>query len=148
MNADVRCITVRCRVEPCVKAQTKQRARSIEMRVQIGWRQANGTTARAKRMIRSSLDAQQYLRRLLEWRKRTLVVQHGKLQHFAPADSVHVYFRCDGDDTVMVALNHNAEAVPLALDRFGDFIGAKSRGHDVMTGAGVTFDKPLSLAAK
>ncbi|MEO8365051.1 MAG: glycoside hydrolase family 13 protein [Pseudoxanthomonas sp.] len=93
-------------------------------------------------------DAQQYLRRLLQWRKRTPVARHGKLKHFAPVDGVYVYFRYDGSDVVMMALNRNAEAVPLALDRFGDFINAKSRGHDVMTGAQVTFDKPLVLAGK
>jgi hypothetical protein len=48
----------------------------------------------------------------------------------------------------MVALNRNAEATPLALARFGGFIGAKSRGHDAITRAEVAFDKPLSLAAK
>lgn len=50
--------------------------------------------------------------------------------------------------TVMMALNRNAEATPLALARFGGFIGAKSRGHDAITRAEVAFDKPLSLAAK
>lgn len=93
-------------------------------------------------------DAQEYVRRLLEWRKRTAVVQHGKLRHFAPADGVYVYFRYDANDTVMVALNRNAGAVTLAPDRYGDFIDEKSRGHDVITGAGVAFDKPLRLAAK
>lgn len=93
-------------------------------------------------------DAQDYLRRLLQWRKRTPVVQHGKLQHFAPVDGVYAYFRYDDTGAVMVVLNRNAEAVPLAFDRFGDFIGGKSRGHDVMTGAAVAFDKPLLLAGK
>lgn len=93
-------------------------------------------------------DAQDYLRRLLQWRKRSPVVQHGKLRHFAPVDGVYVYFRYDDTGTVMVALNRNAKAVPLAFDRFGDFIAAKSRGHDAMTGAAVAFDQPLSLAGK
>jgi glycosidase len=93
-------------------------------------------------------DAQDYLRRLLQWRKRTPVVQHGKLRHFAPVDGVYVYFRYDDSGVVMVALNRNAEAVPLAFDRFGDFINAKSRGHDAMTNAEVMFNKPLLLAGK
>lgn len=93
-------------------------------------------------------DAQEYLRRLLQWRKRTPVVQYGKLQHFAPADGVYVYFRHDGKDTVMVALNKNAEATPLALDRFGDFLGADRRGRDVMTGTEFALDRPLTLAGK
>jgi glycosidase len=96
----------------------------------------------------AELDAQDCLRRLLQWRKRTPVVQHGKLQHFVPADGVYVYFRYDDNGAVMVALNRNAEAASLALDRFGDFIDAGSRGRDAMTGAAVAFDKPLSLAAK
>ncbi|KAF1714667.1 alpha-amlyase [Pseudoxanthomonas yeongjuensis] len=93
-------------------------------------------------------DAQDYLRRLLQWRKRAPVVRHGKLRHFAPVDGVYVYFRYDDSGAVMVALNRNAETVPLALDRFGDFIDAKSRGHDVMTGLGVAFDRPLQLGGK
>ncbi len=93
-------------------------------------------------------DAQDYLRRLLDWRKRTRVVQHGKLQHFAPADGVYVYFRYDGKDTVMVALNRNVDATPLALDRFREFIAADRRGRDVMAGTELALDKPLLLAGK
>ncbi len=93
-------------------------------------------------------DTQDYLRRLLHWRKETPVVQHGRLQHFAPVDGVYVYFRYDDDDTVMVALNRNDKATPLALDRFSKFIGATSKGRDAMTGATVPLDRPLTLASK
>ena len=60
--------------------------------------------------------------RCVGWRKRSPAVQHGKLQHFAPADGVYVYFRYDGQDTVMVALNKNPGTVSLALDRFADLV--------------------------
>ena len=90
--------------------------------------------------------AQDYLRRLLEWRKRTPVVQYGKLQHFVPQNGVYVYFRYDGDKAVMVALNRNAKATPLALDRFGAFIGADGKGRDALSGAAVALDRPLILA--
>jgi len=90
-------------------------------------------------------DAQDYVRALFNWRKRTPVVQHGKLQHFAPENGVYVYFRHDGKDTVMVALNRNPEATPLALDRFGDFIGKDSRARDALTGKAVTLGTALSL---
>ena len=73
-------------------------------------------------------------------------MQHGKLQHFAPKDGVYVYFRYDGDDTVMVALNRNADAKPLALDRFGTFIKAGSKGRDAMSGKQGCVGPPLTLA--
>ncbi|MDR6843234.1 glycoside hydrolase family 13 protein [Pseudoxanthomonas sacheonensis] len=91
-------------------------------------------------------DAQDYLRRLLDWRRNTPVVQHGKLQHFAPVDGVYVYFRYDGQDTVMVALNRNAKPAPLALERFGRFIKAGSKGRDAMSGKAVALGTTLELA--
>lgn len=91
-------------------------------------------------------EAQDYLRRLLRWRRESPVVQHGKLQHFAPADGVYVYFRYDGDHTVMVALNRNAEPTPLALERFGRFIKAGSKGFDAISGKTVVLGTALQLA--
>jgi glycosidase len=91
-------------------------------------------------------DAQDYLRRLLRWRRNTPVMQRGKLQHFAPADGVYVYFRYDGNDTVMVALNRNAEPATLALERFGRFIKAGSNGRDAMSGKTVALGTTLELA--
>ncbi len=91
-------------------------------------------------------DAQDYLRRLLRWRRNTPVVQHGELQHFAPADGVYVYFRYDNDNTVMVALNRNAGPTPLALERFGRFIKTDSRGRDAMSGKTIALGTTLQLA--
>lgn len=91
-------------------------------------------------------DAQDYLRRLLDWRRNTPVVQHGKLQHFAPVDGVYVYFRYDGQDTVMVALNRNAKPTPLALERFGRFIKTGSKGRDALSGKAVALGATLELA--
>jgi neopullulanase len=93
-------------------------------------------------------EAQHYLRTLFNWRKRAAVMHHGKLQHFAPADGVYVYFRYDGKDTVMVALNKNPATTALALDRFGDFIRAGSRGRDALSGKAVTLGASLSLPGK
>ena len=72
-------------------------------------------------------------------------MQYGKLQHFAPADGVYVYFRYDENDTVMVALNRNAEAVPLALDlavrdgriKRGDLVVLEAMGGGFTWGAAV-----------
>jgi glycosidase len=91
-------------------------------------------------------DAQDYLRRLLRWRRNTPTVQHGKLQHFAPIDGVYVYFRYDDQGTVMVALNRNAGPTPLALERFGRFIKAGSKGRDAISGKTVVLGATLELA--
>ena len=98
-------------------------------------------------------DAQQFVRALFNWRKRTPVLHGGKLQHFAPLDGVYVYFRYDAapgkrGNTVMVALNKNAEATPLKLGRFADFIGKDSRAREALGGKPVALDDALSLPGR
>jgi hypothetical protein len=95
-------------------------------------------------------DAQDFVRALFNWRKRTPVLHGGKLQHFAPRDGVYVYFRYDATpgknrDIVMVALNKNAKPTALKLDRFADFIGRGSRARDALTGKTVGLGETLSL---
>ncbi|MFT4256490.1 MAG: glycoside hydrolase family 13 protein [Pseudoxanthomonas sp.] len=94
-------------------------------------------------------DAQDYVRRLFQWRKRTPVLHDGKLTHFAPRDGVYAYFRHDGKHrTVFVALNKNAEATTLALDRFADFIRPGARGRDALTGKSVRLGESLRIGGK
>ena len=91
-------------------------------------------------------EAQDYTRALFDWRKRTSLLHTGKLTHFAPHDGVYVYFRHEGDKAVMVALNKNAGAMSLPLDRFDGFL----RGHgarDALTGKPVALGAALQLPA-
>jgi len=93
-------------------------------------------------------DAQSFVRRLFNWRKDTPLVHAGKLRHYAPVDGVYVYFRFDGDDTVMVALNRNDEDTALRLDRFADSLGRARAGTDALTGRRVALGDTLLLPAK
>jgi len=91
-------------------------------------------------------EAQDYTRALFDWRKRTPLLHTGKLTHFAPLDGVYVYFRHEGAKAMMVALNRNAGATSLPLDRFDAFL----RGHgarDALTGKPVALGDSLRLPA-
>ncbi|WP_330947327.1 glycoside hydrolase family 13 protein [Thermomonas sp. LB-4] len=98
-------------------------------------------------------DAQDYIRRLFQWRKRTPLLHAGKLMHFAPAgDGTYVYFRYDdapgaGGKAVMVALNKGADAKPLALGRFGAFLRGRT-ARDALSGKPVALGAALVLPAK
>jgi hypothetical protein len=90
-------------------------------------------------------DAQDWIRALFQWRKRTPVLHEGKLLHYAPQDGVYVYFRYDDRDTVMVALNRNARTSPLALARFARFLPAGARARDALSGKPVALGSRLDL---
>lgn len=93
-------------------------------------------------------EAQDFVRTLFQWRKRTPVMHGGALTHYAPEDGVYVYFRHDGKDLVMVALNRNASTVTLPLQRFAGMIGGRRGGTDVLRGQPVTLGETLALPPK
>ena len=98
-------------------------------------------------------DAQDFIRTLYQWRKRTPLLHDGKLMHFAPAnDDTYVYFRYAGTPqapgkSVMVALNKGKDAKPLALDRFAAFLRGRA-ARDALTGKPAALGASLTLPGK
>jgi neopullulanase len=80
------------------------------------------------------LEASQYLRTLMNWRKDSEVIHQGKLKQFIPQDGIYVYFRYDAKDAVMVAVNKNKESKMLNLTRFREVLKDYRGGKDIATG--------------
>ncbi len=113
-----------------------------------GWSGDAANAFTGKGLSIAQLDAQAYIRKLFEWRKRTPVVQYGRLTHFAPEGSTYVYFRHDGKHVVMVALNKGDAAKNISLDRFNDFVKQGERAHDVLNDRDIQLGASLTLPAK
>jgi glycosidase len=92
-------------------------------------------------LSRRQLKAQDYLRRLLRWRKTSSAVTSGRLLHYIPFDGYYVYFRYDERQTVMVVLNKNQIASNLDLTRFGRMLRGAKTGRNVLT------DQPVDLSS-
>jgi len=92
--------------------------------------------------------AQQYLRKLLNWRKGKAVIDSGKLRHYLPKDGVYVYFRYNDTDRVMVILNKNKTAKNLKLKRFSEMLKGHSTAHEVIADKTVTIGDNLTLAPR
>jgi glycosidase len=90
-------------------------------------------------------DMQHFVRTLFNWRKTSSAVKHGKLTHYLPRDGSYVYFRHDGEQTVMVVLNKNAGQTQLDLERFAGMIKNARLANNVLTGATVDLRAPLTL---
>lgn len=83
-------------------------------------------------------DAQDYFRKVLNWRKTNPVVQSGALKHFVPENGIYVYFRYNQSGKVMVVLNKNQEAKALDTARFGEVMAGCTSGKDIISGASIT----------
>jgi hypothetical protein len=90
------------------------------------------------------LDAQAFLKKLMNWRKTQPTIHHGKLMHFTPDRGTYTYFRYDQYKTIMVVMNKSRESVALDTQRFHEVLAAQSSGTDVISGK--SFDLGHSLA--
>jgi len=94
-------------------------------------------------------EAQDFMRRLLNWRRQSKTVHEGALMQFAPEQGVYVFFRyLPGDATaakVMVELNKNASDTPLDTRRFAEMLGPASTGTDVLSGTRYELGRTLRV---
>jgi glycosidase len=112
-----------------------------------GWAgdQANAFTG--KGLTAEQADMQRTLKTLMNWRKTSDAVKHGKLLHFVPDAGTYVYFRYTDKQKVMVVLNKNTTDSKLDLTRFSEVLGQARKAKNIMTGAAIDLSAPLNLSA-
>jgi glycosidase len=99
-----------------------------------GWEGDIVNAFTGKGLTDAQKDMQSYLKKLLNYRKRSKAIHEGKTIHFAPENGVYVLFRMFGDETVVHILNNNTNPVDLDLNRFEE-IGLKGKHlKNIITG--------------
>ncbi len=93
-------------------------------------------------------EAQDFVRKLVNWRKGQPLIHHGKLMHFGAQDGTYVYFRYDGRKKVMVAFNKGTRQAVLPSARFREMLAGVRSGVDVLTGKTFALDTALTLPAR
>ncbi len=92
-------------------------------------------------------EAQDYLRRLLGWRRTASAVHGGTLTQFAPEDGTYVYFRRDSRQVLMVAFNKADAERRLDPARFAQFVGLNTHARDVLGGRDFALSSGIVLPA-
>lgn len=92
--------------------------------------------------------AQEFVRKLANWRKGQPVIHHGRMMHFGPQDNTWVYFRYDDKKKVLVAFNNNAKEMALDTARFREMLAGVAGGVDVLTGKAYDLREKLVLAPR
>lgn len=113
-----------------------------------GWNGDDKNAFNGKGLSAKEKDAQQFIKSLLGWRKKSDVIHHGKLMHFAPVDGVYVYFRYLDHKKVMVVLNKNKQEKTLALQRFDSLLAGKQSARDVLRNKKIALEGALQLPAQ
>ena len=94
-------------------------------------------------------DLHDYVRTLLQWRKGSEAVQHGRTLHFISRDNTYAYWRiAESGETVFVYLNNNPAPREIPWADYAEVTGGlKASGRDVITGESVNF-APRTVAGR
>jgi glycosidase len=113
-----------------------------------GWPEDTANAFTGAGLDARQLEARQFIRTLLHWRRDTPVLHTGQLMHFRPENGVYVLFRYDSTATVMLVLNKNEAAIDLPLERFQERLQGVGAARDVLSGEVVSLAAPLRVPGR
>ena len=93
-------------------------------------------------------DMQQFLSKILNYRKLSKAIHQGKTIHFAPKDGIYVLFRMEGPEVVVHILNKNESSVELDLSRFKELGLEGKRFRNIIEGYSVEWKDSLKFDKK
>lgn len=113
-----------------------------------GWEDDESSAFSRSKLTTQQIEAMQFMRTLLNWRKNSSAITHGQLNQYAPENGTYVYFRTSDTQTVMVVLNKNQQSVDLPLKRFKEMLGDASKATDVITQTTIELGQSIQIQAK
>lgn len=93
------------------------------------------------------LEAQAFVKNLLNWRKRSKVIHHGKLMHFVPKNGVYVYFRYDESEKIMIVLNKSRESIEFDLKPLAEMLTGIESGLNILTSKTILLNNSINIEA-
>lgn len=95
-------------------------------------------------LMNGTLD---FARRMLNWRKGNVAVQHGTFHHFAVKDGVYVYSREYQGHTVTVLLNGTDAPASVDVSRYAEVLPA-STATDIVSDRRISLDGCLQMGVR
>jgi neopullulanase len=113
-----------------------------------GWKgdKVNGFTGEG--LTPKEKDAQEFIRKMLNWRKEKEVIHSGKTTHFLPYDGMYVYFRHNQNDMVMVVLNKNSGETTFKTTRLTEMLKGKTSATEVISGKKISNLSEIKLPGR
>lgn len=113
-----------------------------------GWKSDSQSAFNVSAQTPEQKEFYQFTQKILNWRKSKEVIHTGKTKNYIPQDNVFVYFRYNGQESVMVVLNNNENTQNIDLGRFTESLNGFSKGKEIISGKEVSLQNSLSVPAK
>ena len=113
-----------------------------------GWPgdKANAFTGRS--LNKKELEAQNFIRKLLNWRKENIAITMGYMIHYPVENGIYVYFRSYNEALVMVIINNNKRSKRIDPNRFNEVIAEKKQGISILDNKVYDLTTKINLPGK
>lgn len=113
-----------------------------------GWENDAANAFTGKGLTAEQIEMQQFVSKVMNFRKQSEAIRRGKTIHFAPENKIYVLFRAQDNETVVCILHRNDEPVELDLNRFTEMNLDGKTFKNVITGDSVLWNGSLTLNNK
>ena len=112
-----------------------------------GWEgdKINGFTGEG--LTAQQKEAQQYLKKLITWRKTKEVIHNGRMLHYLPKEGVYAFFRFNEKENIMVIFNNSADEKPFKSAHYSQGLKGATKGYEVISGKTIEDISALKLPA-
>jgi neopullulanase len=93
-------------------------------------------------------NTQDFIRKLLNWRKNKEVIHTGQLRHFVPFDGFYVFFRYNDKEKVMVVVSKNQQETFLQTGRLSEMLKGCSKATEILSGSVINDLAQIKIPAK
>ena len=94
------------------------------------------------------LEAQNFIRKLLNWRKENIAITMGNMIHYPVKNGTYVYFRSYNEALVMVIINNNKRSKRIDPNRFNEVIAEKKQGISILDNKVYDLTTKINLPGK
>jgi len=113
-----------------------------------GWKDDKVNAFTGEGLTAEQKDMQDYLKKLLNFRKTSKAIHEGKTTHFAPFMGTYFLFRTLGDETVVHIINKNENEITIDLKRYAEMDLTGKTLTNIITGEKFTWNDDIVLKEK
>jgi glycosidase len=113
-----------------------------------GWSDDKANAFNGNSLKNQQIEAQNFLKKLLNWRKSNSAVTKGSMIHYPVLDGIYVYFRTYKNDLVMVIMNNNKRSKKIDIKRFHEILLHKNKGIKISDNKSYDLSEIIDIPGK
>ena len=113
-----------------------------------GWDNDKVNAFTQQGLQKEQIEMQEFLKKILNFRKKSSAIHKGKTIHFSPKDGVYILFRINNDETTFLIINKNQSSVNISLDHYKELDLKGKMFKNIISNENFTWDKSLELNTK